>query len=963
MTAALSSVLALGWSAPWLLSALVLLPALWWLLRAVPPRPIRQRFPAVALLLGLEDEHQEADKTPWWLMVLRLLAVAALIIGFAGPVHDPNPEKGGRGPVLFFVDGWWAGAPDWSQRMALLDEELAKVEADGRPAAVVLSPQAGQTLKPETGAPLQDAGTQRAQLAGLGPVAWDGSYEAARDWAQALQDTTAPPQEVVWLSDGLARDGRMELLNVFEGLGGVRVLQSPTARLALAAPEIADGQISLTAHRAPAGGEVTHILQGIGPDPAGVERVLIETPVLFSTDAAEAEATLEAPAEIRNRVTRFVLRDTPSAGAVVLVDDGLRRRRVGLMAGRDAEGLALLSQQHYLRQALADTVELIEADTIPALIRASVQFIILPDLPGLSQPDAKALTDWVQEGGHLLRFAGPRMAAFGAGAVQGGAVGAGDGVAGPDGVDPLLPVRLRAGGRITGGAMSWASPRRIAPFEEASPFFGLPVPDDIRVEAQVLAEPGPDLAARTIARLEDGTPLVTRKPLGAGQVVLFHISANAEWSSLSLSGLFVQMLERLAVVSARAQDQAGTKAEGQADVQWKLSQTLGAFGVLEAPSQPRLIAGEVLARGVGPQAPPGLYTHEGRQRALNVLPPGQGIAPANWPARIAPQWTTDRVRVQIGPWFLAMALVLGALDVIAALVLSGRLSRARAPRTLAVLGAGAMLCATVFSVTPNPLLAQDTAAPAPQVSPDQITIAATVSFAFIPTGNPDDDTIVAAGLTGLSDALYARSSVEPATPVAVNPEADALSLFPLIYWVIRPDTARPSPEAYLRLRAYLAAGGLIIFDTRDGALDQGSAATRRLREIALPLSLPALEPVPHDHVLTRAFYLLDQFPGRYQGPVWAEAANDAGRAREDGVPFRPLNDGVTPVLLTGNDWVGAWAVREDGRPYLPVGRGFAGERQREIATRFGVNLVMHVLTGNYKSDQVHVPALLQRLGE
>jgi hypothetical protein len=71
---------------------------------------------------------------------------------------------------------------------------------------------------------------------------------------------------------------------------------------------------------------------------------------------------------------------------------------------------------------------------------------------------------------------------------------------------------------------------------------------------------------------------------------------------------------------------------------------------------------------------------------------------------------------------------------------------------------------------------------------------------------------------------------------------------------------------------------------------------------------------------------------------------------------------VTPVLIGGNDWAAAWARTESGQPMFPVGRGFGGERQRELAIRFGVNLVMHVLTGNYKSDQVHVPALLDRLG-
>ncbi|MEM9524662.1 MAG: DUF4159 domain-containing protein, partial [Pseudomonadota bacterium] len=115
--------------------------------------------------------------------------------------------------------------------------------------------------------------------------------------------------------------------------------------------------------------------------------------------------------------------------------------------------------------------------------------------------------------------------------------------------------------------------------------------------------------------------------------------------------------------------------------------------------------------------------------------------------------------------------------------------------------------------------------------------------------------------------------------------------------------------------------------------------------------------------LTRAFYLLQDFPGRHADRrIWVEAAPpDAERV--EGMPFRNLNDGVTPVVIGGNDWAAAWAVDERGEAMFPIGRGYAGERQRELAFRFGVNLMMHVLTGNYKSDQVHVPALLDRLGQ
>ena len=159
---------------------------------------------------------------------------------------------------------------------------------------------------------------------------------------------------------------------------------------------------------------------------------------------------------------------------------------------------------------------------------------------------------------------------------------------------------------------------------------------------------------------------------------------------------------------------------------------------------------------------------------------------------------------------------------------------------------------------------------------------------------------------------------------------------------------------------------MILFDTKDSGVSGvgGSSPNgQKLQTLALPLDVPPLEPIPEDHILTRTFYLLQDFPGRYASrDVWVEAA-PADAQQAEGMPFRNLNDNVTPVVIGGNDWASAWAVDGTGSWMFPVGRGLTGERQREFALRFGVNLVMHVLTGNYKSDQVHVPALLDRLGQ
>src|SRR5690606_21753829 len=82
-----------------------------------------------------------------------------------------------------------------------------------------------------------------------------------------------------------------------------------------------------------------------------------------------------------------------------------------------------------------------------------------------------------------------------------------------------------------------------------SPFAGLAIPDDLVIRRQVLAEPEVDLGRKTWARLQDGTPLVTAERRGEGWLVLVHTTANAEWSNLPLSGLFVEMLQRIVGMS------------------------------------------------------------------------------------------------------------------------------------------------------------------------------------------------------------------------------------------------------------------------------------------------------------------------------------------------------------------------------------------------------------------------------
>ncbi|PTV93600.1 putative membrane protein (TIGR02226 family) [Rhodobacter aestuarii] len=905
----------LGFTAPWLLLGLAALPALWWLLRAVPPAPIKRRFPGVVLLLGLPDEETQAERTPWWLLALRMLALAAAIIGFAGPVLNPEPVQTARGPLLILVDGSWASARDWPRRVERMTRALDEAAAAGRPVALV-----NLSDPPPAPPPFAEAADLRRSLAGVKPQPWEPAIETAPE--SFLPEGNF---DTLWLSDGLNRMGRGALLRAVTQRGMVKVWQPGTPVLALGAAAVEGTQL-----RVPllASTPITQPLEVVayGTDPSGAERELARVDVGVQADGT-GEALVALPPELRNRISRFEIAGQRSAGAVSLTDDAQKRRKVALISGSTArEGLELLAPTHYLRQALAPSADLIEATLSDALL-TKPDVIILADIGDVAEADRVA--EWLEEGGLLIRFAGPRLAAS------------------DITNNSLLPVSLRQGGRSIGGTMSWGEPRRIAPFAEGSPFSGLVVPEEVTVREQVMAEPGPDLGAHTIAALADGTPLVTRSAFGQGEIVLFHVTANAEWSNLPLSGLFPQMLERLSVL-ARPVAPSAEDLAGQIFTPLKRLDGFGALSTTEAAAG---VKGEDLAEGPpGPDLPPGLYGAEGRVLALNALPPGRQLAPATWPANVVLEAEGSARQTALQAPLLLAALLALLLDALATLSLSGRLRGAR----VAVLVALALGLAPIDS-------------PAQEAMDEARAIAAAdnVVLAYMPSGDAQMDDISNAGLRGLSQILTRRTTVEPSAPMAVDLESDDLALFTLIYWPINAASPSPSPAGYAKLNRFLRGGGMILFDTRDADLSGFGTATeagQRLQALAAPLDIPPLAPLPADHVLTRAFYLLQTMPGRYDGPIWVEAAPlDAEQA--EGMPFRNLNDGVTPVVIGGNDWAAAWAVGETGQPTFPVGRGSAGERQREIAYRFGVNLVMHVLTGNYKSDQVHVPALLERLGQ
>ena len=933
--------LPLGFAQPLVLLGLLSLPVLWWLLRLIPPQPRRIAFPPTRLLFDIAPREETPQRTPWWLTLLRLTLAALVIIAAAGPLWNPPVATStAKAPLALLIDDGFPAAGTWDARMRTAEDLIARAEADHRGVALIPLSEPARDISFETPA------AARVRIKQIKPK--PHAVERA-DALPALGRFLAatPEVELVWLSDGVDLGGGSEFVAALGRLieqRPITVIDGGVAGArALAAADNAAGALTVKVLRASNGAGETGTVRAL--DLKGLP--LGDTSFTFRDGERESEAELTMPVEIRNDIARLEIAGERSAGAVALLDKRWRRRSIGVVTGSTADtAQPLLASTYYLARALGPFADVRLADrgspaqAVNQFIEQRLPMVILADVGNVAEARDR-LVRWLDDGGVLVRFAGPHLAAAD---------------------DDLVPVKLRRGGRILGGSLSWEQPQQLNAFARESPFFGMVVPSDVSVSRQVLAEPDATLTERTWATLADGTPLVTAQRRGKGLIVLFHVTADTRWSDLPLSGTFVEMLKRIVSFagSVAASDATGAGARNSREVlpPTRILDGFGLFG--PPPPTARPVPASFTGRATFDH-PPGLYGPPEGLLAVNALAPDDRLAPLDFSAlhAVREAYRMSEPEDLRGPILLG-ALALLALDALVVFLLAGGIGQLLRRRRPAATALALAIFAAALMASPR-AFAQ---------SSDEQALRSTLEtrLAYVITGDAEVDRISKAGLQGLTLFLAQRTALEAGEPIGLDPARDELAFYPLIYWPIVPSAAKPSREALEHIDAYMKQGGTVLFDTRDAVEAPAGAGgetrgpgMQALRVILSSLDIPELEPVRRDHVLTKTFYLLKDFPGRFSsGQLWVEALPAVNDDEPVSRPAR-AGDGVSSIIITSNDFAGAWAMRQDGQAMLPLVS--AEPRQREFAFRAGVNIVMYTLTGNYKADQVHVPALLERLGQ
>lgn len=927
---------AFGFAVPWILATLLFLPALYWLLRLTPPQPQRIWFPPLKLLQANRQE-ETPQSSPLWLILLRILLTLILIIGFAQPVLHSDPVVSlSSHPLVLMIDDGWTAAPDWETRKAQAKNIIDRAQTAALPVMLVSTQGVNnQALR------FTDAKAAASQLSGMEPQ----PYLAKRmpllaQLKQKLVQRDAA--QLVWISDGVAGDDGAVFATALQNFQTRTpiVLSSPEQNLrAITAAENKSDALEVKIIQLDTRASSEGAIRAL--DAQG--RLVGSGPFMFKNESKSTKALITLPTHLRNEVFRIEVVQEKHAGAVHLLDERWRRKTVGLYSGT-AQNIEqpLLSPSFLLGEAMQGFAEVSKAkgslaESLQTFFRDRVGVIILSDVGALPQDVHEALTKWLNEGGVLIRFASSAIV---------------------EEDDSFFPVKLRPAIRSLGGQLSWEKEQKLG--KASGPFAGLDVPDDVTISKQILAEAAPDLQKKTWLELEDGTPLVTAEGRGRGHVVFIHINADPNWSNLSLSGVLLEILQRLISLSTYAPgEQTAHLKTWSSDQVLKPWRSLNAFGALiSPPSSAQGLSAEEFSR-VTPDSehPPGLYGSENAFHALNTLKNDDRLEPLEFNSDgWQHSFFSERLDDALAIYFFVAALLLFLVDMFFSFLLLARTFSWRSKRASALLF-------VAFSLMPQLANAQNS-----NVAAEERALTASANstrLAYIKTGLSEVDDVAYAGLKGLSEVLRQRTAVETDEPAALDLAKDEIVFYPMIYWPINAGMNMPDVTALAKAESYMKNGGTILFDTRDRGessitdSDGASPAQLFLRNMLDKMNVPQVEAVPSDHVLTKAFYIVEGFPGRFEdGPLWVERsspnADDAKR------PVR-LADGVSSILITSNDLAGAWAVDETGASLLPLYG--SNPRQRELSYRGGINIVVYLLTGNYKADQVHVPDLLKRLGQ
>ncbi|MDC3091076.1 DUF4159 domain-containing protein [Rickettsiales bacterium] len=892
---------------PYAFLIFIFFPVFWKILRTLPLSPKLIKFPAIKIIANEQSIDQSPAKLSYPIVLLRLLILTFIIFAISQPIinkQDSSPKN-----YLIILDNSWISSTTWNKKIEDIKNLISTNESIKNKYSIITTTEydKNKVFKLFN----KNSDEIKKILFSLKPLSWNPNYDLIRNELIGLDEKF---DSIYWFTEKVVNKQKISLI---ENIGerNLKVVASSETLIPpiLKLRKRGDEEYEF---------EITHPLNIFSKGTIDcydlkkrlLYRIDYESESKKNEDKFITKVKATIPISIKNKIGFFQMSNQKSPVSVVLLSESNRKKNIGITRyGNQGIQSEFAGGNYYVKKALEKNYNIWEG-SLEKLLNEEIQIIFIDDLYTVKSNLESKLLTWISNGGTLIKFGGEKLAndisneSFN-----------------------TINDYLSLTGEIVdlNNKLSIKKTMKVSEIESLSPFYGLEISNEVEVKKYLQTRSNLSKDELDIwMKLENGTPLVSSFPYSKGRLIFFHLPLNNSWSNFSLSYSFLDILERIV---------GQTKGiNSKKDRFLKPYLTLGGFGDLQKPSSQNLSLknfNENKEIKINYFHPPGLYKDSDGIISLNMSNHLDQTFKLykfddNYISEII---DTDKSK-SLMPILLMISILLFMIETFITLF----------QRQLIIFDKKLLLRRFIFLFI---------------IIYSNFSIAATDKYipeymenriGYILSGNEQIDNLSENGLNVISRFVSAKTASIFDTPKSIALDKDNLYFYPLIYWPIISNLNEIKVEEKKKIESFIEDGGLLLIDCNiEKSSLEFSMCFRNIEFFFRTMQISKFTLLNNKNPISKSFYLLNSFPGRRNNDVYVAYNNSKS------------TDNAASIILGDNYWAEAWAKDEQNRYIFPLLENM--ENQRLLSLRFGLNLIIYALTGNYKTDQVHIPEILKRM--
>ncbi len=889
---------------PYFLILLLTFPFFWKYLRSSPLPPSLVKFPAIILVSNHKSIDNTPEKNSFFILLLRILIFIILVLVLSKPKFGKINHS--KFEQLVIIDNSWTSSANWNDRKSKIKELLKSYKFSNFNFTIMSTTQHSKNdILNVTTNNYEEA---KEFLHKLKPFPWEPNYELVK---KNLKNKEKNFDSVFWFTESIINIEKKKLYE-FLKQDNLFIVSSLNENLP---PILKLNTQSNETYEF----EITHLDEGISNgfiDAYDKNRRLLfrfKYNEKFEKDGEffKTNVNLVLPVYLKNKVDFFQVNSIRTPSTVVYLNKWEKNKLVGLSTLNSNKNIQELDKgNYYVKKALEKNYKIVE-DNLENLLAQNLKIIYIDDSYLIEKSLEKKLLTWLKNGGTLIKLSGKKLIR--------------ELNLGNENFFDFTFSLLKESSNL-GKNLSLKNFLKIREFDNRSPFFGLVIPNEIKIKKYIQSNVKKSENIETLANLENGASLISAMNFGKGKMILFHVPCNLDWSNLCFSYLFVDLNERI-INSIK-----GFKEENERILKPYLS--INGFGELEKPYPESLnIIKNLVQKQVKVKydKPPGLYKDSNGIYALNLSDSlDYNFKKFEFEEKIFSINTLNHKGSDLQNILISIVFILFILENLF-IMISKQAINFNIKKNFKFL--------FVFLLIPTNLIATEKSI---------FSLVSSNKIGYVITKNKNINEINENGLISLSNFITQKTAAIMELPEPIDFYTDELYYYPLIYWSIIDENTNLDENEIKKINNYTKNGGLLIIDCKTQLNNILPDDCLKIFRNIFPLNFfSKFKVLNNSHAISKSFYLLNSFPGRRNNKVFV-TSNESQKS-----------DKGASIVLSNNHWTDSWALNKDKDFLFPLLDNI--ENQRTLSFRFGLNLLIHSLTGNYKTDQVHVPEILKRI--